>query len=87
MACGTPVVALGIGGVCDSVIDGVTGVLVRGDDDASVISAFATALAEFDRGSFDSAAIRRHAEGFSRAEFRRRMRGVVDDTLATHRGS
>ncbi|AKK29101.1 glycosyltransferase [Mycobacterium sp. EPa45] len=87
MACGTPVVALGVGGACDSVVDGVTGVLVRGDDDASVIDAFASTLAEFDRKSFDSAEIRRHAEGFSRAEFRRKMREVVDRTLTAYQGS
>ncbi|SBS77625.1 Glycosyl transferase, group 1 [uncultured Mycobacterium sp.] len=85
MACGTPVLAVGVGGVCDSVIDGQTGVLVTDGDDAEVIDSFATALAEFDRGSFDSALIRQHAEGFSRAAFRRRMRTVVDQTLTARR--
>src|SRR5262249_27246031 len=55
-ACGRPVVALAQGGAVESVVDGVTGVLVR---DPSV-GAFANALRTVAGIPFDSAAIRRH---------------------------
>jgi glycosyltransferase involved in cell wall biosynthesis len=59
-ACGRPIVALAEGGAVESVIDGVTGMLVQ---DRSV-EAFAAALREVSSRPFDSAAIRRHAESF-----------------------
>ncbi|MEJ8278248.1 glycosyltransferase [Pseudonocardia spirodelae] len=80
MACATPVVALGQGGALDSIAPGVTGVLVPPGDDESVVAGFAEALRGFDPGAFDPAAVRRHAESFSRAQFRSRMRRIVDDT-------
>jgi glycosyltransferase involved in cell wall biosynthesis len=64
-ACGAPVVALGVGGACETVIDGATGVLV---DDKSV-EAFAEGLVRVRRLQFDPVAIRAHAEQFSRARF------------------
>jgi glycosyltransferase involved in cell wall biosynthesis len=64
-ACGTPVVALGVGGACETVVDGTTGVLV---DDGSV-EAFAEGLVRVLRLQFDPVAIRTHAEQFSRARF------------------
>src|SRR5206468_12845440 len=57
-ACGRPVVALGEGGALDSVVDGVTGILVR----EPAVEAFAGALRDVASREFDSAAIRRHAE-------------------------
>ena len=54
-ACGTPVVALRAGGACETVVDGVTGVLV---EDGSP-EGFAEGLARFRALSFDPAAIRR----------------------------
>jgi hypothetical protein len=68
------VVALGEGGALDSVVDGETGILVK---DASV-DAFADALNEAARRSFDPAVIRRHAESFGKARFQSEFRAVVD---------
>jgi glycosyltransferase involved in cell wall biosynthesis len=82
-ACGRPVVALGRGGACETVIDGETGVLVG---DASV-EAFAEAIADGTKRRFDRAAIRRHAEGFGRARFGDEIERLVADTLAGGRAS
>jgi glycosyltransferase involved in cell wall biosynthesis len=73
-ACGRPVVALAVGGAVESVVDGVTGVLVR---DPSV-EAFTAALRDVSSGQFDSAAIRRHAESFSKARFQQQFRTVIE---------
>jgi glycosyltransferase involved in cell wall biosynthesis len=81
MACGTPVIALGIGGALDSVVDGCTGTFVASADDARMVNGFAERLASFDGRRFDPVAIRAHAESFSPENFRRRMAGVVTQTL------
>jgi glycosyltransferase involved in cell wall biosynthesis len=73
-ACGRPVVALAEGGALDSVIDGVTGILVT----APTVDAFAGALNDASTRAFDSAAIRRHAESFSKARFQEQFTGVID---------
>lgn len=86
MGCGTPVIALGVGGVLDSIVDGATGHLIPAADDETLIAQFAEALATFDRSQFDPATIRRRAEKFSRREFRRAMASVVDRTLSDRRG-
>jgi len=73
-ACGRPVVALAEGGAIESVVDGITGVLVK---DRSV-EAFATALRDVSSRPLDSAAIRRHAESFSKERFQQQFRQVID---------
>ena len=65
MACGRPVVALGRGGALETVLPGITGTLV---DDLSV-EAFADAIDSVCRQSFDTGAIRTHAERFGRERF------------------
>ena len=85
MACGTPVIALGVGGALDSVVEGSTGTFVTGSDDDEVVDGFAETFASFDVGDFDPAAIRTHAEGFSPEAFRANMAEVVNRTLATNR--
>ncbi len=72
-ACGRPIVALAEGGAVESVIDGVTGMLVQ---DRSV-EAFAAALREVSTRAFDSAVIRRHAESFSKERFQQQFRELV----------
>ncbi|MGP4058261.1 glycosyltransferase [Mycobacterium sp. 4D054] len=85
MACGTPVIALGVGGALDSVVDGVTGTFVTGADDAEVVGRFAETFATFDTSGYDPVRIRRHAETFSPETFRRNMSEVVAETLAARR--
>ena len=81
MACGTPVIALGVGSALDSVVEGRTGTFVTGTSDAEVVAGFADTFARFDSGHYDPAAIRAHAETFSREAFRRNMVDVVTSTV------
>jgi glycosyltransferase involved in cell wall biosynthesis len=74
-ACGRPVVALGRGGSLETVVPGVTGVLV---DDSSP-AAFAEGIARAKAFRFDSAAIRSHAERFGRERFGDEMETLIRD--------
>jgi glycosyltransferase involved in cell wall biosynthesis len=74
-ACGRPVVALGRGGALETIIPDETGVLV--DDITS--QAFADAIRRAIDRRFDSAVIRRHAEGFSRDRFGDEIEALVRD--------
>jgi glycosyltransferase involved in cell wall biosynthesis len=74
MAAGTPVVALGAGGVLDSVVPGATGIFFA---DASVES-LGRALDEAEARSWDREAIRAHAARFTRAAFQEQFRQVVE---------
>jgi glycosyltransferase involved in cell wall biosynthesis len=72
-ACGRPVVALGRGGACETVVDDVTGSLVA-DPSAP---AFAEAIARTLQRRFDAGAIRAHAEHFSRERFGGEMEALI----------
>jgi glycosyltransferase involved in cell wall biosynthesis len=80
-ACGRPVVALGRGGVLETVIDGATGVLVA-DEGAE---AFAAGIGRALETAWDEHALRSHAEGFGRARFAARIAAEIDDVLASGR--
>ncbi|MBX9244847.1 D-inositol-3-phosphate glycosyltransferase [Actinotalea ferrariae] len=62
-ACGTPVVAAGVGGLRTVVVDGVTGVLVRGHDPLDWARTLADLLADPARRELLGAGARRHARG------------------------
>jgi glycosyltransferase involved in cell wall biosynthesis len=74
MAAGTPVVALGAGGVLDSVVPGATGIFF----DAPEVDSLRRALDEAASRSWDRAAIRAHARRFTRQRFQDQFRQVVD---------
>jgi glycosyltransferase involved in cell wall biosynthesis len=82
-AAGRPVVAINRGGVRETVIDGVTGVLVDAEDAGSI----ATALREVDLAGFDGPAIRRHAETFSTESFQQKITALVKRALDGDRQS
>jgi glycosyltransferase involved in cell wall biosynthesis len=77
-ACGTPVVALGAGGARETVIDGVTGVLVE----AESADAFAEGLSRVRSLTTAPETIRENAERFSRTRFLTDFQAAVSDSLA-----
>jgi glycosyltransferase involved in cell wall biosynthesis len=76
-ACGRPVVALGRGGALETVVDGVTGVLVPDWQPASWAAALDRVASAPD--AFDPAAVRASAERFSRERF---MRAFLSEARA-----
>jgi len=78
LASGTPVVALGEGGVLDVVEDGVHGVLYDGAGDAGRLAA---AIDKARRIGFNALNLRARSEAFSRADFRERFRAFVEARL------
>ncbi len=71
-------VALGRGGALDTVVPGLTGVLV---DDLTVES-LADGLRAATSRAWDSVAIRAHAERFSREAFKRGIARAADELMA-----
>ena len=89
MAAGRPVIALGKGGASETVVPlgaaAPTGVWF----DEQTPDALAEAVLRFEReeGAFDSAAIRRHAEGFSGERFRREISAEIEAALGGGRAT
>jgi glycosyltransferase involved in cell wall biosynthesis len=79
MACGRPVVATAVGGLVDTVADGVTGELVPPRDPERLGAVLAALLADPDRRAAYGAA------GVARARSRYRWSRVVADTEAVYR--
>jgi glycosyltransferase involved in cell wall biosynthesis len=79
MACGRPVVATAVGGLVDSVVDGVTGDLVPPRDPAALGAVLAALLADPDRRAAYGAA------GIERVRARYRWSRVVADTESVYR--
>lgn len=74
-ACGTPVIAHAKGGALEAVVGGQTGLLY---EDSSV-PALAEILRSFDRDSYRSPVLRRHAEGFGTERFDAEIRSMIHD--------
>lgn len=83
-ACGTPVIAYGVGGACDIVIDGdateATGQFFS-EQTADAIIAAVRAFEQKDH-LISAETCRANAMRFSEAEFRRRFMEIVDEALA-----
>jgi glycosyltransferase involved in cell wall biosynthesis len=81
-ACGTPVLAFGRGGACETVIDGITGLHFHEQSPEAICDA----VERFERltQGFDPTSLRAHAEQFSTAAFRRTFRQFVESKWAEH---
>ncbi len=71
---GVPVIAYGVGGATETVIDGRTGVLFGEQSVASL----AAAIERFEDLSVDPAAVRENAARFGRERFRREMAAAIE---------
>ncbi|MDO8503944.1 MAG: glycosyltransferase [bacterium] len=74
MAYGKLVIAAASGGVVESVVDGVTGILLPEPLD---VDELAKVLGKFDPKKFDSDKIRHHAEKFSKERFKKEIKEFV----------
>jgi glycosyltransferase involved in cell wall biosynthesis len=72
-AAGLPVIAYGVGGAAETVLDGCTGVLF----DEQSAAALAGAIERFETLALDDAAVRENARRFGRERFRAEMAGVI----------
>jgi len=82
-ACGRPVVALGSGGALETVVDGVTGILVDGHEPDAWAAAIRRVRDGQSGGAFQPDAIRRHAETFSRERFLTAMAAEIQAIVDT----
>src|SRR5271170_6316607 len=73
-AAGVPVIAYGVGGAGESVLDGVTGVLFS----EQTVAALVAAIERFEALELDAAAARENAMRFGRDRFRAEMTAVID---------
>jgi glycosyltransferase involved in cell wall biosynthesis len=76
LACGRPVIALGRGGAQETITPGVDGLLV----DRETPEAFAEAMADIGRRTFDLSAMRAKAETFGRERFESQFSALVAET-------
>jgi glycosyltransferase involved in cell wall biosynthesis len=81
-ACGTPVLAFGRGGACETVVDGVTGLYFYEQS----VPAICDVVERFERHEhqFDPQKIRAHAEKFSDKAFRQDFRRFVQSKWSEH---
>ena len=77
MAAGTPVIAFNGGGFKETVVDGVTGVLIEGTDEKTLEKA----ILRFNKIRWDKNKIQKQARKFSRDNFKKGMQKVVNDVM------
>jgi len=73
-AAGLPVIAYGVGGAAETVLDGRTGVLFAQQSAVSL----AAAIERFEGLRLDTAELRENARRFGRSRFRAELAGVID---------
>lgn len=78
-AAGVPVIAYGVGGAAESVLDGRTGVLFDQQSPAGL----AAAIERFEGLGLDEAAARENAKRFGRERFRVEMAAVIDRAVGS----
>ncbi|MEU1602738.1 glycosyltransferase [Micromonospora matsumotoense] len=88
MACGVPVVGTAVGGIRDTVVDGVTGDLVPARDPQALAAALGSLLGDrIRRFGYATAALQRARRSYSWATAADRLAEVYAEVAAVHRPS
>ncbi|MBO4163843.1 MULTISPECIES: glycosyltransferase [Micromonospora] len=88
MACGVPVVGTAVGGIRDTVVDGVTGDLVPARDPQALAAALGSLLGDrIRRFGYATAALQRARHSYSWATAADRLAEVYAEVAAVHRPS
>ncbi len=74
-ASGTPVIAFGKGGACETVIPGKTGIFFE----EQTVSSLLSAIERFECLSFDPMVIKTHAEKFNKERFKQEFKTFVEE--------
>lgn len=82
---GTPVIALGRGGSCETVVDGRTGLFFDEPEPPAIAGAVRSFLER--EAEFSPEECRQHAAEFSAEHFRNGLRANVEETIAAYRAS
>ena len=79
-ACGTPAIAFGRGGSLETIVEGQTGLFFR----EQTVESLRKALHDFEQieNRLDASAVRKNAERFSAARFRREFKNTVDELVS-----
>jgi len=77
-AAGRPVVAYGVSGALETVIDGVTGVLFR----EPTVDSLCNAMDVLESRTWDREVLHAHAREFGQERFKREIRATIDEALA-----
>ncbi|MFV1916867.1 MAG: glycosyltransferase [Patescibacteria group bacterium] len=77
MAAGTPVIAFNGGGFCESVVDGVTGILIDDTDEVTL----AKAVKRFNRIKWDKKKLQAQARKFSKEKFIKETKNFVKSKI------
>lgn len=80
-ASGRPVIAYGVGGALETVVDGITGTFFR----EQTAHALADTVSSFNMNDYDPNTIRRHAENFDTKAFQQKIQAFIADKLAETR--
>lgn len=80
MASGKPVIAYGKGGVCETVLEGITGTFFYDQ----TIANFSEAITRFESLTFDPHRIRTHSLSFDRSVFKSAIQKFIVDQIRSH---
>ncbi len=76
-SCGTPVIAYNLGGLSETVVDGITGILFNAQSTDAILDA----LTRFKQTEFNFKKISEHAEQFSEENFCRNFHNFIDSKI------